>query len=74
MIWYAVGRLTTGPTEDPGMFAGFRRILVETEGAGINTVCRGEGPPVLLLLRDSPQMLAMWHLVAPRLAEVVRCL
>jgi haloacetate dehalogenase len=51
------------------MFEGFERVRVETEGASINAVCRGEGPPVLLLLRGGPQTLAMWHLVAPRLAE-----
>src|SRR3712207_2104848 len=50
------------------MFEGFERIRVETEGASINAVRGGEGPP-LLLLHGSPQTLAMWHLVAPRLAE-----
>lgn len=51
-----------------GMFEGFERIRVETEGAAINGVCGGGGPPVLLL-HGSPQTHAMWHLVAPRLAE-----
>ncbi len=50
------------------MFEGFERVRVETEGASINVVRGGEGPP-LLLLHGSPQTLAMWHLVAPRLAE-----
>jgi haloacetate dehalogenase len=50
------------------MFEGFERVRVETEGASINAVRGGEGPP-LLLLHGSPQTLAMWHLVAPRLAE-----
>ena len=50
------------------MFEGFERIRIEVEGVSINAVRRGEGPPVLLL-HGSPQTLAMWHLVAPRLAE-----
>lgn len=54
--------------KDPGMFEGFERVRVEAEGASINAVRGGEGPPVLLL-HGSPQTLAMWHLVAPRLAE-----
>lgn len=49
------------------MFEGFERVRVETEGASINAVRGGEGPPVLLL-HGYPQTLAMWHLVAPRLA------
>ena len=50
------------------MFEGFERIRVEAEGASINAVRGGEGAP-LLLLHGSPQTLAMWHLVAPRLAK-----
>ena len=50
------------------MFEGFERIRVETTRAAINTVRGGEGPPVLLL-HGYPQTLAMWHLVAPLLAE-----
>ncbi len=50
------------------MFEGFERVRVETEGATIHVVVGGEGPPVLLL-HGSPQTLAMWHLVAPRLAQ-----
>ena len=50
------------------MYEGFERIRIEAEGASINAVRGGEGPPVLLL-HGSPQTLAMWHLVAPRLAE-----
>jgi haloacetate dehalogenase len=49
------------------MFEGFERIRVETEGATIEGVCGGEGPPVLLL-HGYPQTHAMWHLVAPLLA------
>ena len=50
------------------MFEGFERLSVETTGAVINLVRAGKGPP-LLLLHGYPQTLAMWHLVAPRLAE-----
>lgn len=50
------------------MFEGFERIRIEVEGESINAVRGGTGPPVLLL-HGSPQTLAMWHLVAPRLAE-----
>jgi haloacetate dehalogenase len=50
------------------MFEGFERVRVEAEGASINAVRGGAGPPVLLL-HGYPQTLAMWHLVAPRLAE-----
>jgi haloacetate dehalogenase len=50
------------------MFEGFERSRVETGGAEINLVRGGDGPPVLLL-HGYPQTHAMWHLVAPRLAE-----
>jgi haloacetate dehalogenase len=50
------------------MFEGFERVRIETEGASINVVYGGKGPPVLLL-HGYPQTYAMWHLVAPRLAE-----
>ena len=50
------------------MFEGFERVRIETEGASINAVYGGKGPPVLLL-HGYPQTYAMWHLVAPRLAE-----
>src|ERR671920_2056879 len=64
----ALGNRTTHSGEDSSMFEGFERVRVETEGASINAVRGGEGPP-LLLLHGNPQTLAMWHLVAPRLAE-----
>ncbi len=50
------------------MFEGFERVRVETRDAEINAVRGGSGPPVLLL-HGYPQTHAMWHLVAPRLAE-----
>ncbi|MFL5411467.1 MAG: alpha/beta fold hydrolase [Myxococcales bacterium] len=50
------------------MLEGFEPLTVETGGAVIHAVRRGEGPP-LLLLHGYPQTLAMWHRVAPRLAE-----
>ena len=42
------------------MFEGFERVRVEAEGASINAVRGGEGPP-LLLLHASPQTHAMWQ-------------
>jgi haloacetate dehalogenase len=50
------------------MFEGFQRRQVTTSGAVINLVTGGSGPP-LLLLHGYPQTHAMWHAVAPRLAE-----
>ena len=57
------------------MFEGFERFDLEGEGATIHGVAGGSGPP-LLLLHGNPQTHAMWHLVAPALAErfsVVAC-
>jgi haloacetate dehalogenase len=52
------------------LFPGFRRELVRTTGADI---CAVVGPkragPALLLLHGYPQTHAIWHKVAPRLAE-----
>src|SRR3712207_6753939 len=64
----ALGNRTAHSGKDSSMFEGFERHRVEIEGASINAVRGGEGPP-LLLLHGSPQTHAMWHLVAPRLAE-----
>lgn len=57
------------------MFEGFTRFDLPGEGATINGVTGGSGPP-LLLLHGNPQTHAMWHKVAPALAEqftVVAC-
>src|ERR687894_2733039 len=64
----ALGIRATHSGKNSSMFEGFERVRVETERASINAVRGGEGPPVLLL-HGYPQTLAMWHLVAPRLAE-----
>jgi haloacetate dehalogenase len=50
------------------MFEGFRTETVDVGDARIKTRVGGSGPP-LLLLHGSPQTHAMWHLVAPGLAE-----
>src|SRR5256885_8927961 len=50
------------------LFGGFTRTRVTTTGAEINVAYGGSGPPVLLL-HGAPQTHAMWHAVAPRLAE-----
>ena len=50
------------------MFEGFRTEMVDVEGVEILARVAGTGPP-LLLLHGNPQTHAMWHLVAPGLAE-----
>jgi haloacetate dehalogenase len=50
------------------MFEGFELSRIDTGGAEINARHGGGGPP-LLLLHGNPQTHAMWHEVAPRLAE-----
>lgn len=46
----------------------FTKAHIACEGAEINLVHGGDGPP-LLLLHGYPQTHVMWHAVAPRLAE-----
>ena len=51
------------------LFPGFRPHLAEVgEGIQIHALLGGEGPP-LLLLHGHPQTHAIWHKVAPTLAE-----
>ena len=50
------------------MFEGFTDSEIETTGATIRLYRGGSGPP-LLLLHGYPQTRAMWHKVAPALAE-----
>lgn len=50
------------------MFADFTQATIATEEAGICVRHAGSGPP-LLLLHGHPQTHAMWHLIAPQLAE-----
>jgi haloacetate dehalogenase len=52
------------------LFPGFRRELVKTDGADIHAVVGpGREAPALLLLHGYPQTHAIWHKVAPGLAE-----
>lgn len=50
------------------MFEGFRQERITTTGTTIAVRYKGNGPAVLLL-HGHPQTHAMWHHVAPRLAE-----
>jgi haloacetate dehalogenase len=53
---------------DLSLFPGFAARGVDGAGARIHCVIGGSGPP-LLLLHGYPQTHAMWHKVAPALAE-----
>lgn len=55
-------------SQDASLFPGFAVRRVATAGAEIHCVIGGQGPP-LLLLHGYPQTHAMWHRIAPRLAE-----
>ena len=56
--------MTAGP-----LFPGFERVaMAVADEVTINAVVGGSGPP-LLLLHGHPQTHAMWHKVAPALAE-----
>jgi haloacetate dehalogenase len=50
------------------MFEGFDRKDIRTRETAIHAVVGGSGPP-LLLLHGYPQTHAMWHKIAPGLAE-----
>lgn len=52
----------------PTLFPGFRHLRLDAEGVRVNAVAGGSGPP-LLLLHGYPQTHAIWHKVAPRLAQ-----
>lgn len=57
------------------MFEGFTRHAIAANGITLHTLTKGDGPPVLLL-HGYPQTHAMWHAVAPILADrfsVVLC-
>lgn len=50
------------------MFENFEPVLVATDGVRIRALRGGSGPP-LLLLHGHPQTRAIWHQLAPVLAE-----
>src|SRR5215510_295217 len=50
------------------MFEGFKESMIDAGETVIRARQAGNGPP-LLLLHGNPQTSAMWHKVAPRLAE-----
>src|SRR5205807_4607720 len=50
------------------LFENFVSHRIKASGAEINLVTGGKGPP-LLLLHGYPQTHAMWHRIAPRLAQ-----
>ena len=53
------------------MLESFKPLTVERQGVQLHTRAAGEGPPVLLL-HGHPQTMAMWHRVAPVLAQTHR--
>ncbi len=53
---------------DARLFPGFAMRRIRTQGAEIHCVIGGNGPP-LLMLHGYPQTHAMWHRIAPLLAE-----
>jgi haloacetate dehalogenase len=55
-------------TAAPGLFPGFSTLDLPVNGTTIHARRGGAGPPVLLL-HGYPQTHAIWHRVAPRLAE-----
>ena len=60
----------TGPVEGQthDLLAGFRTRRMQTSGATIHVRTAGSGPP-LLLLHGFPQTNAIWHKIAPSLAQ-----
>ena len=50
------------------LFPGFEQKQIEVSGASIRLVQGGQGP-ALLLLHGYPQTHAIWHRIAPRLAQ-----
>lgn len=50
------------------MLNGFAAFFVERDGVRLHARSAGEGPP-LLLMHGHPQSMAMWHRVAPALAQ-----
>jgi haloacetate dehalogenase len=51
------------------MFEGFESLRIQRNGVTLNLRHAGQGGAPLLLLHGHPQTQAMWHRVAPRLAQ-----
>jgi len=62
--------LADAPVADD-FFEGFQEALIEVPEGHVFCRMKGDGPP-LLLLHGYPQTSAMWHRIAPRLAESYR--
>ncbi|MEA5511048.1 alpha/beta hydrolase [Crocosphaera sp. UHCC 0190] len=50
------------------MFANFKNLVIKTSDININLIKGGKGYPILLL-HGYPQTHAMWHKIAPKLAD-----
>lgn len=61
-------RMILPMSEPRTILSGFTADIIDANGVEINVARGGAGPP-LLLLHGYPQCHAMWHAVAPRLAE-----
>jgi haloacetate dehalogenase len=58
----------TAPAQNAPMFEAFRSLRHSHNGVAVQARMAGSGPP-LLLLHGHPQSQAMWHRVAPALAQ-----
>ena len=57
-----------GGCQNPPMLEGFESLRIARDGVALNVRRAGQGA-ALLLLHGHPQTQAMWHRVAPELAQ-----